>query len=174
MHLPVAGRIEGIKLSDNREGWRTGVIELNSGVKELNLTVHDANLFELETFTPIVEQRLYQRKKRRRRGWENLTDPPALPCHLENLYYNFDPSTHPRQLNIRQCLGSCDKPMPLTSHNTHSYLQAKLSAKPGLGQEVGKPCCVPVSYNEEPIVVTNRDGYQIVLRNVIATKCGCR
>ena len=82
----------------------------------------------------------------------------------------------PRELDIRNCYGPCT--FPLVADVSPTRHAAALNSAIHAGVDVGRaPCCMPVEYADYTVLdlTPEGEGHElVVLKSMVATKCGCR
>ncbi|KAM9330593.1 muellerian-inhibiting factor [Gastrophryne carolinensis] len=100
-------------------------------------------------------------------------------CRLQELtvsfYAEYEHIYFPKDININNCVGPCIFPQTTQAgYQTHVNLLIKLQERtqPGIGRP---PCCVPVRYEGQWLMVTDENGMKLEkYPNMIAKECGCR
>ncbi|XP_075120503.1 muellerian-inhibiting factor [Leptodactylus fuscus] len=102
-------------------------------------------------------------------------------CRLQELTINLKPHPEykdihfPEEININNCVGPCR--FPQTTQNEYQahvilLIQLQERRQSGLSRP---PCCVPVEYQEQWLMVANENGIKLHLYpNMVAKECGCR
>ena len=127
---------------------------------------------------------------KREAGPTENTTASESPCHLENLTISFHAAKlyHvivPVSYNARQCVGQCTLSTLQDGKdyiNNHAQLLASAASvyasDPQLFEKEPKlPCCVPLTYGEEWLMLYDYTLGTISAQsypNMVATSCGCR
>lgn len=93
-------------------------------------------------------------------------------CRLQSLTVSLEKYLfEPRRANINNCEGACG--FPLTTGTNHAIL---LNNHLQSGHPLNRTlCCVPVDYDELPVIQLESSGATISYKaNMIAKKCECR
>ncbi|KAM8940345.1 muellerian-inhibiting factor [Pelodytes ibericus] len=102
-------------------------------------------------------------------------------CRLQDLIINLKPYTEykdilfPEEIHINNCVGPCRFPQTTQSdYQAHVILLIQLQEK--MSSELARPpCCVPVKYEEQWLMVADENGLRLQLYpNMVAKECGCR
>ncbi|KAM4706771.1 muellerian-inhibiting factor [Discoglossus pictus] len=102
-------------------------------------------------------------------------------CRLQELTINLKPYAEykdvhfPEEININNCVGPCRFPQTTQSdYQAHVVLLIQLQERkqPSLER---LPCCVPVRYQEQWLMVVDENGLRLqIYPNMVAKECGCR
>ncbi|XP_018428749.1 PREDICTED: muellerian-inhibiting factor [Nanorana parkeri] len=102
-------------------------------------------------------------------------------CRLQELSINLKPYAEykdiyfPEEININNCVGPCHFPQTTQSdYQAHVILLIQLQER---RQSVldRPPCCVPIRYQEQWLMVAHENGIKLQLYpNMVAKECGCR
>lgn len=102
-------------------------------------------------------------------------------CRLQELIINLKPYAEykdihfPEEININNCVGPCRFPQTTQSdYQAHVILLIQLQER---RQSVldRPPCCVPIQYQEQWLMVVDENGIKLQLYpNMVAKECGCR
>ncbi|XP_073452862.1 muellerian-inhibiting factor [Aquarana catesbeiana] len=102
-------------------------------------------------------------------------------CRLQELTINLKPHAEykdihlPEEININNCVGPCRFPQTTQSeYQAHVILLIQLQER---RQSVldRPPCCVPIQYQEQWLMVAHENGIKLQLYpNMVAKECGCR
>ncbi|XP_053320542.1 muellerian-inhibiting factor [Spea bombifrons] len=102
-------------------------------------------------------------------------------CRLQELIINLRPYAeyknihHPDKININNCVGPCHFPQTTQSdYQAHVVLLIQLQERRQLDLS-RPPCCVPVKYQGQWLMVADENGLRLQLYpNMVAKECGCR
>ncbi|XP_071968803.1 muellerian-inhibiting factor isoform X2 [Engystomops pustulosus] len=102
-------------------------------------------------------------------------------CRLQELTINLKPYPEykdihfPEEININNCVGPCRFPQTTQSdYQAHVILLIQLQERRQSGLD-RPPCCVPVQYQEQWLMVAHENGIKLHLYpNMVAKECGCR
>ncbi|KAG8454746.1 hypothetical protein GDO86_001100 [Hymenochirus boettgeri] len=102
-------------------------------------------------------------------------------CRLQELTISLRPFAEykdvplPDEININNCEGPCRFPQTTQSdYQTHVVLLIQLQERSKLGL-ARPPCCVPIRYDEQWLMVVDDNGIRIQsYPNMVAKECGCR
>ncbi|XP_075720515.1 muellerian-inhibiting factor [Rhinoderma darwinii] len=102
-------------------------------------------------------------------------------CRLQELTINLKPHAEykdihfPEEININNCVGPCRFPQTTQSdYQAHVILLIQLQERRESGLE-RPPCCVPIQYQEQWLMVAHENGIKLHLYpNMVAKECGCR
>ncbi|XP_077128062.1 muellerian-inhibiting factor [Ranitomeya variabilis] len=102
-------------------------------------------------------------------------------CRLQELTINLKPyeeykDVHfPEEININNCVGPCRFPQTTQSdYKAHVIMLIQLQERRHSGLD-RPPCCVPVQYQEQWLMVAHENGIKLHLYpNMVAKECGCR
>ncbi|XP_066458143.1 muellerian-inhibiting factor [Eleutherodactylus coqui] len=102
-------------------------------------------------------------------------------CRLQELTINLKPYPEykdvyfPEEININNCVGPCRFPQTTQSdYQAHVILLIQLQETRQSGLD-RPPCCVPIQYQEQWLMVAHDQGIRLHLYpNMVAKECGCR
>ncbi|KAM4807904.1 muellerian-inhibiting factor [Rhinophrynus dorsalis] len=102
-------------------------------------------------------------------------------CRLQELTISLRPFAEykdiplPDEININNCVGPCRFPQTTQSdYQTHVVLLIQLQER-SQSALARPPCCVPVRYEEQWLMVVDENGIRIQsYPNMVAKECGCR
>ncbi|XP_075046075.1 muellerian-inhibiting factor [Mixophyes fleayi] len=102
-------------------------------------------------------------------------------CRLQELTINLKPYAEykdihfPEEININNCVGPCRFPQTTQNeYQAHVILLIQLQERRQSGLD-RPPCCVPVQYQEQWLMVAHENGIKLHLYpNMVAKECGCR
>ncbi|XP_072263182.1 muellerian-inhibiting factor [Pyxicephalus adspersus] len=102
-------------------------------------------------------------------------------CRLQELTINLKPYTEykdiyfPEEININNCVGPCRFPQTTQrDYQAHVILLIQLQERKQSALD-RPPCCVPVRYQEQWLMVAHENGIKLQLYpNMVAKECGCR
>ncbi|XP_069818606.1 muellerian-inhibiting factor isoform X2 [Dendropsophus ebraccatus] len=102
-------------------------------------------------------------------------------CRLQELTINLKPHAEykdihfPEEININNCVGPCRFPQTTQSnYQAHVILLIQLQERRQSGLD-RPPCCVPVQYQEQWLMVAHKNDFKLHLYpNMVAKECGCR
>ncbi|OCU00559.1 hypothetical protein XELAEV_18006337mg [Xenopus laevis] len=102
-------------------------------------------------------------------------------CRLQELTISLKPFAEykdvllPEEININNCVGPCRFPQTTQNdYQTHVVLLIQLQERSESGL-ARPPCCVPVRYDEQWLMVVDENGIKIQsYPNMVAKECGCR
>nr|BAO04196.1 anti-Mullerian hormone [Xenopus laevis] len=102
-------------------------------------------------------------------------------CRLQELTISLKPFAEykdvllPEEININNCVGPCRFPQTTQNdYQTHVILLIQLQER-SLSSLARPPCCVPVRYEEQWLMVVDGNGIRIQsYPNMVAKECGCR
>ncbi|XP_040276353.1 muellerian-inhibiting factor [Bufo bufo] len=102
-------------------------------------------------------------------------------CRLQELTINLKPYPEykdihfPEEININNCVGPCRFPQTTQSeYHAHVILLIQLQERRQSSLD-RPPCCVPVQYQEQWLMVAHENGIRLHLYpNMVAKECGCR
>ncbi|KAE8631940.1 hypothetical protein XENTR_v10001368 [Xenopus tropicalis] len=102
-------------------------------------------------------------------------------CRLQELTISLKPFAEykdvllPEEININNCVGPCRFPQTTQNdYQTHVVLLIQLQERSQSGL-ARPPCCVPVRYEEQWLMVVEENGIRIQsYPNMVAKECGCR
>ncbi|KAM4050684.1 muellerian-inhibiting factor [Anomaloglossus baeobatrachus] len=118
------------------------------------------------------------RKKLSRQNRQAVLKPH---CRLQELIINLKPYEEykdihfPEEININNCVGPCRFPQTTQSdYKAHVILLIQLQERRQSGLD-RPPCCVPVQYQEQWLMVAHENGIKLhMYPNMVAKECGCR
>ncbi|XP_053556075.1 muellerian-inhibiting factor [Bombina bombina] len=102
-------------------------------------------------------------------------------CRLQELTINLKPYAEykdvhfPEEININNCVGPCRFPQTTQSdYQAHVILLIQLQERKQTSL-ARPPCCVPVKYQEQWLMIVDENGLRLQLYpNMVAKECGCR
>ena len=118
-----------------------------------------------------------------RKRRDSMLNDPSDTCRLERMPVKLNLTTYswiikPRSFDAQQCVGQCHLNHLTARHHFNEYGQIKAALRNGpLGQHLRPFTCVETSF--ESLLVLIYDGQNLkfklqLLKNMIATGCGCK